>query len=153
METVEQQLNELNKNMLIGQIKESELFPYNGYIKEFGVDKLVLSDILSNSNQAKKFTLKDLVSWDKKKNEATKLYSCNSVQLLIKNQSKTSKGKMLSLSLGYMCFFIIPIATRLIILHKFISRRSRTPFTEQSAWTQMVVNWIMDLMYVMAIAM
>jgi len=52
---------------------DSELFPYNGYVKDLDVNNLVMSDILSKANQPKKLSLKDLLAFMEKKKKETDL--------------------------------------------------------------------------------
>jgi len=51
----------------------SELFPYNGYVKDLHVNSLLLSDILAKANQPRKLSLKDLLAFIEKKQKETDL--------------------------------------------------------------------------------
>ena len=76
----------LNEGLIKHQALQSELFPYNGYIKDFCLNDLVLADILAKANQPKKVSMKDLLSFvqTKKKPDDLKIFNNNSIQLLIK---------------------------------------------------------------------
>lgn len=147
--------SKLNKGLHEQQRIDSELFPYNGYIKDLYVNNLVMSDILSKANQPKKLSFKDLLSFIDKKPKPSDLmiYSNGTVQLMIKKQHKDSLSKAYSLSLAYMLFFIIPFSVRLVYIHRFISKRAATPFPDLGLGAKLAIQHTLTLTYFSSIFM
>ena len=79
-------MKKLNEGIVKAKQIQSELFPYNGYIKDFCFNDLILSDILAKANEPKKVSMKDLLGLgsQKKKPDDLKIFENNSINLLIK---------------------------------------------------------------------